>query len=185
MAVDSPMELFLESLADILDEEHRLIPILQTLAVEAQNPQVKQAYEQHLQQTEHQIHNDDEVFHILGEQPRRQTCLVVEALKQEHDQFKQKQPSAAILQAYDLGAAEKTEHYEIASYTMLIEMCRLMNQPECGRLLEQNLAQERDMADRVLRLSQTTGQQLIGQAGQMYTHPQPGERPLSQPGATD
>ena len=181
MAVDSPMGLFLDALADILDEEHRLIPILQTLAAEAQTPQVKQAYEQHLQETEHQIQNDNEVFRILGEQPRRQTCLVIEGLKQAHDTFKQRGPSAAILQAFDLGAAEKTEHYEIASYTMLIQTCRLMNQPECGRLLEQNLAQERDMADRVLRLSEATGQQLIGQAGQMYIHPQQGERPMAEP----
>jgi ferritin-like metal-binding protein YciE len=181
MAVNSQMELFLGALADILDDEYRLIPILQTLAAEAQNPQVKQTYEQHLDETEHQIQNVNEVFRILGEQPRRLTCLVIEALAQAHDQFKQRGPSAAILQAFDLDAAEKTEHYEIASYTMLIEMCHLMNQPECARLLEQNLAQERDMADRVLRLSQATGQQLIGQAGQMFTQGQPGERPLAQP----
>lgn len=181
MAVEAPMELFLDALADLLDDEYRLIPILRTLAAEAQNPQVKQAYEQHLQETEHQIQNDNQVFQILGEQPRRQTNLVIEALAQAHDQFKQRQPSAAILQAFDLDAAEKTEHYEIASYTMLVQMCGLMNQPECARLLEQNLAEERDMADRVLRLSEMTGQQLIGQAGQMYTHPQPGERPLAQP----
>ncbi len=181
MAVNSPMELFLDALAEILDDEHRLIPVLQTLAAEAQDPRVKQAYEQHLQETEHQIQNDNEVFRILGEQPRRQTCLVIEALKQAHDQFKQRGPGAEILQAFDLDAAEKTEHYEIASYTMLIQMCHLMNQPECARLLEQNLAQERDMADRVLRLAEATGQQLIGQAGQMYTQGQPGERPMAQP----
>lgn len=37
------------------------------------------------------------------------------------------------------------------------------------------------MADRVLRLSEATGQQLIGQAGQMYIHPQQGERPMAEP----
>lgn len=180
MAVDSPMELFLDALASVLDAEHRLIPTLQTLAGEAQNPQVKQAFEEHLHETEHQIHNDEQVFQILGQRPRRQTNLVAEAIKQTHDTFKQRQPSAAILQAFDLDTAEKTEHYEIACYTMLIQMCRLMNQPECGRLLEQNLTQEQAMADRVLRLSEMTGQPLAGQAGQLYMHPQPGERPLSE-----
>ena len=179
MPINSPMELFLEELAGMYDAEHRLIPILQGLAGEAQNSQNKQAYEQHLHETEHQIQNLAQVFQILGQQPRRQACLAIEGIKQEHDTFKKQNPTPHILEAFDLGGAEKTEHYEIGSYLMLIQQCQLMNQPECVRLLQQNLQQEQAMAERVLHFGDVVGRQLIAQASQMYGQGQavPGATP--------
>jgi len=72
---------------------------------------------------------------------------------------------------FDLGRAYKTEQYEIASYTGLIEKCNFMGQNDCAQLLQQNLQQEQAMAQRVSTLSQQLGRQLIGQMGQAASQP--------------
>ncbi|HST87877.1 MAG TPA: DUF892 family protein [Ktedonobacterales bacterium] len=174
MPMTSPSDLFLHELGDIYDEENRLLQILPALASEVDNQQVKQAFQQHLQETQQQVKNIEQVFQLMGQQPKRETCAAIQGLKQEHDTFmKQESPSPQITTMFDLGAAAKTEHYEIASYEGLIAACQLMGQQDCAQLLRQNLQQEQAMAQRVSQLSKQLGQQMIGamsgQADQMQT----------------
>lgn len=178
MSMTSPSDLFLHELGDIYDEENRLLQILPALASEVDNQQVKQAFQQHLQETQQQVKNIEQVFQLMGQQPKRQTCAAIQGLKQEHDTFmKQESPSPQIITLFDLGAAAKTEHYEIASYEGLIEQCQLMGQQDCAQLLRQNLQQEQAMAQRVSQLGKQLGQQMIGamsgQANQFQTGQQP------------
>lgn len=175
MSIKSPQELFLHDLADMYDAEHRILQILPQLAQESTNDQAKQAYQQHEQETQQQIKNIDQVFQLMGQQPKREACAVVQGLKQEHDSFKKDGPSDQILTMFDLGAAFKTEHYEIASYTGLIEKCQLMGQSQCAQLLQQNLKQEEAMAQRVQQIGKQLGQQAVSAMGQVnQTGPQSG-----------
>src|SRR5690348_16057362 len=87
MPMTSPSELFLHELGDIYDEENRLLQILPALASEVDNQQVKQAFQQHLQETQQQVKNIEQVFQLMGQQPKRQTCAAIQGLKQEHDTF--------------------------------------------------------------------------------------------------
>jgi ferritin-like metal-binding protein YciE len=167
MPMNSPQELFLHELGDIYDAEQRILPILQTLASESQDPRATQAYQTHEQETRQQIQNLEQCFQILGQQLQRVPCLAVQGLKQEHDSFLQDNPGKNILTMFDLGAAFKTEHYEIAAYRGLIEQAQLMGQQRVVQLLQQNLQQEQAMAQRVHQISQQLAQQKMGQMGQM------------------
>ncbi len=167
MPMNSPQELLLHDLGDIYDAEQRILQILPTLASECQDPQATQAYRTHEQQTRQQIQNLEQCFQILGQQPQRVPCLAVQGLKQEHDSFLKDNPSQAILTMFDLGAAFKTEHYEIASYLSLIEAARAMNQPQIVQLLQHNLQQAEWMAQQVSQISRQLDQQLIGPNAQM------------------
>lgn len=165
----------MHNLGDIYDAEHRILAILQTLASESQDPQATQAYQTHEQQTRQQIQNLEQCYHILGQQPQRVPCLAVQGLKQEHDSFLKDNPTGSILTMFDLGAAFKTEHYEIASYLSLIDAARAMNQPQVVQLLEQNLRQEEWMAQTVDGISRQLDQQQItptSQTGQAYQNQQ-------------
>jgi ferritin-like metal-binding protein YciE len=161
MPVQNAQELFVHELSDMYDAEQRIAQMLPELAKEAQDTEFKDALQQHLQETQQQIRNLEQVFQLIGQQPQRQTCFAVQGIKQEHDSFVKEKPSAEILQMFDLGGSAKTEHYEIASYEGLIEQCNEMGQKQCADLLKQNLQQEQAMAKRVDALSKRLGKQLV------------------------
>jgi ferritin-like metal-binding protein YciE len=163
MPLQTPLDLFLHEMGDIYDAEQRIAQILPTLASEATDTQAQSAYQQHLTETQQQIQNLEQCFQALGTQPTRQTCAAVAGLKQEHDTFLKEQPTDQVLGLFDLGAAAKTEHYEIASYQGLIEQAKLLGQQQCAQLLQQNLQQEQAMLQRVTQLSQQLGQQAASQ----------------------
>jgi ferritin-like metal-binding protein YciE len=161
MAMQSIWELFQFELGDIYDAEQRIAQMLVQLAKECNNGQVKSALQYHEQQTRQQIQNLEQCFQALGSVPQRSTCHAIAGLKQEHDSFLKENPSEEVLTIFDLGGAAKTEHYEIASYRGLIEKANLIGQKDCVRLLQQNLSQEEEMAQKVEQISHQLGQQAI------------------------
>ncbi len=166
MAIQNVRELFAHELGDIYDAEQRILQMLPQLANEASDGQVKSAYQYHEQQTRQQVQNLEQCFHILGTQPQRTPCHALAGLQQEHDSFIKENPSAEILTMFDLGGAAKTEHYEIASYQGLIEKANLMGLKNCVQLLQQNLNQEEEMAQKITQISKQLGQQMSQQMGQ-------------------
>src|SRR5215469_11144913 len=108
MPVQTQKELFLHELGDIYDAEQRITSILPEMAKEAQDPEIKKSFEQHLTETKQQITNIEQCFNILREPPKTAPCLAIDGLKKEHDNFMREQPSAEILSMYDLEAAVKT-----------------------------------------------------------------------------
>lgn len=179
MPMQSPMDLFVHELGDMYDAEQRIAQILPQLASESTDPQVQQDYQSHLKETQQHIQNVEQVFQVLGMQPQRQNCAAVQGLKTEHDTFLKENPSKDVLTMFDLDAAAKTEHYEIAGYEGLIEKCNMMGQQQCAQLLQQNLQQEQAMLQRVMRTSQQLGQQMMGQAGMgQRGQPSPGAQPV-------
>jgi ferritin-like metal-binding protein YciE len=164
MPMQSPKELFVHELSDIYDAEQRIAKILPELARESTSSQAKGAFERHEQETLHQIQNLEQCFQILGTKPAKTPCTAITGLKQEHDSFLKENPSAEILTMFDLGAASKTEYYEMASYKGLIEKANLMGLQQLVQLLQQNLQQEEAMAQRVESISRQLGQQAIQSA---------------------
>ncbi|HEY7833953.1 MAG TPA: ferritin-like domain-containing protein [Ktedonobacterales bacterium] len=162
MAMQTPDDLFLHELSDMYDAEQTITNMLPKLAEEAGNSEVRSAFEMHLRETRQQIQNLDQCFQLLGWQRHKVSCDAVQGLKKEHASFIKEKPEATILTLFDLGAAAKTEHYEIASYEGLITRAGLMGQQEVARLLEANLAQEQEMARKVSQLSLQLGQQYSG-----------------------
>ena len=160
MAISSPMQLFVHELSDMYDAEQKISKMLPLMAKECENSQVKSAFEQHEQETLHQIQNLDQCFQALGAKPQKAPCAAIAGLKQEHDSFLKEDPSQEILTMFDLGGACKTEYYEIASYKGLIEKATLMGQQGCVNLLQENLRQEEVMAQRVEQISHQLGKQM-------------------------
>lgn len=164
MAVQSATDLFMSELGDIYSAEQMILQVLPQLANESDNPQASQAFQQHEQETRQQIQNLEQCFQLLGQRPPNTPCYAIAGMKQEHDTFLKENPSKAILTAFDLGAADKTEYYEMASYKGLIEKAMLMGQQQIAQLLRQNYDQEMAMSQRVEGISRQLGQQMIQRA---------------------
>ena len=142
MSMSTPRELFVHELSDTLSAENIIYKMLGKVAKETQLPEARKGYEKHLKETEQHIANVEAAFKSLGETPEKTTCLAAKGLSEEHDALKEEKPTGPALELGLLGGAAKTEHYEIASYTLLVQMARDLGETEAAKLLQSNLEQE-------------------------------------------
>jgi ferritin-like metal-binding protein YciE len=159
MPLESPRELFVHELADMLSAEHIIAGVLPVLSKEALHPEVKKAFTEHETETKEHIRRLNQAFKVLGETPEKTTCHAAEGLKEEHDALLEEQPTPEILQMGDLGGAAKTEHYEIASYTAAAQMATDLGEREVAAILKATLAEEKAMLKRVDALAKQLGQE--------------------------
>ena len=153
--ITTPRDLFLHELGDILYVEEKLTQeVLPKLIQEVQNAGFRKGLERHLEQTGGHVTNLEQIFDALGEQSETEKCLGFEGLKKEHDEMIG-EVSDDLIDIVDAGAAARTEHYEIAAYTGLIEMARALGETEAVGLLEENLKEEKEALREVESVTKT------------------------------
>lgn len=157
MSLNTPRDLFIHELSDTMSAEHIIAKMLGDMESETQNSDVKKAVTHHRDETQQQINNLEKVFELLGEKPEQTTCPAAEGLQQEHAELKKESPPQLVLELGNLAGAGKTEHYEMASYTMLIQMAKDMGEKDVEELLKENLKQEKEMARTVESLARQLG----------------------------
>jgi ferritin-like metal-binding protein YciE len=143
--MQSAKELFVHELGDILDAENRILGIIDETLEQTQNPQMQKALEQHRSQTEGQIERLQKCFEALGEEPEQTECKGIMGLKEEKEEFMEEEPAEEVLEAFNIGATMKVEHYEIAAYTSLVGMAQKLGMTKAAKLLGQNLREEQQM----------------------------------------
>ena len=146
----TPKELFVHELQDVYYAEKQLTRVLPQLANEASDRELTRAFDSHLKETQKQIVNLEKVFRNVNRNPEGQSCPGIDGIKREHDQFMQEHQTTPLLSDVFLtGAASRTEHYEIAAYTSLIEKARALGERDSVKLLQENLKQEKDALKKV------------------------------------
>jgi ferritin-like metal-binding protein YciE len=143
MAVVSLRTHLIEELTDLLDAETQLTRALPKMATAATTKPLKVAFEKHLQETRGQITRLNKALRHLGERPRRKTCEGMQGLLSEGEAIRKKTPEGPLRDAVMITAAQKVEHYEMASYGTARTYARVLGQPDVARLLEQNLKEEK------------------------------------------
>lgn len=151
--VADPRALFLHELGDILYVEKALVEeTLPRLIREVQDEEFRQGLEKHLEETRQHVTNVEQVFDALGAPPRAEECIGFEGLKSEHDRLAG-ETSSQLTDLVDVGAAARTEHYEIAAYEGLRRMAKALGEEEAVDLLDENLKQEKDTLRKVEKIS--------------------------------
>lgn len=163
MGLETPRDLFIHELSDTMSAENIVLKMLGELQDETENSDVKAAVKHHETETKQQIRNLEKVFKLLDETPEQTTCHAAEGLKEEHAALKKEKPSPIVLELGNLAGAAKTEHYEIASYTGLIQMAKDLGETEIADLLKENLDQEKEMAKKVESLARQVGKEAKAQ----------------------
>jgi ferritin-like metal-binding protein YciE len=154
--MNTPRDLFVHELGDILYAERTLVKTLPKLATEATDSQLTAAFEEHLSETKGHVENVEAAFEAIGERPKAEKCPGIEGLKTEHDEFvSDEDPSPDVLDLFLTGAAARTEHYEIAAYTGLITMAEALGEDKAATLLTTNLKQEQAALEKITGISQT------------------------------
>lgn len=143
MKNNSLFALFIEELADMYDSENQIVHSLPKLIRSVSLPDLKEALHNHLKETEHQVERIEEIFHILEIQPFANECeAMVGLLKEANDIIKNKSKSP-LLDAAIISAAQKVEHYEIASYGSLRSFAEHLNlDSEIVDLIQDTLDEE-------------------------------------------
>jgi ferritin-like metal-binding protein YciE len=142
--ITNPRELFIHELGDILYVERNLVAeALPKLIGEVTDDELKSGLEHHLTQTKTHVSNVEKVFELMGETPHEEECIAFEGLKKEHEEMT-KEASSSLIDLVDLGAAARTENYEIAAYEGLRRMAKALGEERAVELLDANLAQEKE-----------------------------------------
>jgi len=135
-------EIFVHELSDTLSAENQIYKMLGKVVKETKLPDAKSAFERHREETKGHIDNVEAAFQAMGEKPEKTVCLAAKGLSEEHDALAEEKPTDHALELGLLGGAGKTEHYEIASYTLLVQMAKDLGETEAAKLLQTNLDQE-------------------------------------------
>jgi ferritin-like metal-binding protein YciE len=135
-------DVLLDELRDMYSAENQLVKALQKLAKGAKNPKLKQLFAAHLQETKGQVERLKKVFAELGEKPTGQHCDGMEGVIEEGKDALEKDEEGASFDSGLIGAALRTEHYEIAGYEACISMATTLTLPKVAKLLSSNLKEE-------------------------------------------
>jgi ferritin-like metal-binding protein YciE len=151
--IGTPRDLFLHELGDILYVERALADeTLPKLIEEVQDSELRDALDKHLKETRGHVTNVEKVFELVGENPTAEKCIGFEGLKAEHDKLVE-ETAPDLIDAVDLGAAARTENYEIAAYEGLRRMAKAMGEDEAVELLDSNLTEEKEALRVVERIA--------------------------------
>jgi len=137
------MVLFEDELRDIYWAENELIRAIPKMIKNATSPELIDALESHLSQTKEQVMRLEHVFELLGKKASSRKCEAMEGLIREGSEIMRECDDGAMLDAGIISAAQKIEHYEIASYGTLRQFAKTLRYSNAAELLEQSLAEEK------------------------------------------
>jgi ferritin-like metal-binding protein YciE len=138
-------ELFLDELKDIYWAEKHLAKALPKLAKNATSDELRKAIETHLSETENHITRVESVFESIGEKAAAVKCEAMEGLLKEADEIVSETEKGTLTRdAGIISAAQKVEHYEIASYGTLRTLALTLGYTEAADLLEATLNEEKN-----------------------------------------
>jgi ferritin-like metal-binding protein YciE len=154
MKLDTLKKLYVEELRDLYNAENQLLKALPKMAKGASSEELKQAFEDHLEQTKDHVERLEEIFKGLDESPKGKTCHGMKGLVEEGSEILEEEGEVSVLDAGIIAAAQKVEHYEIASYGTVRTFANLLGEDEAAELLQQTLDEEGDADKRLNELAE-------------------------------
>jgi len=144
-------ETFVEELKDLYDAEKQLLKALPKMAKAAQHEELKAAFETHLEETQNHIQRLEEVFEAFGETAKGKKCKAMQGLVEEgQDLIDEEEGDAALI-----CAAQKIEHYEIASYGSLRTWAEMLEEDEAVDLLQETLDEEKATDEKLTEIAES------------------------------
>jgi ferritin-like metal-binding protein YciE len=139
------LELFIDEIKDIYWAEKHLTKALPKMRKAASSAELQQAFATHLEQTREHVARLEEVFELLGKKAQAKKCDAMEGLVQEGEGIIEDTDEETATR--DVGlilAAQKVEHYEIATYGGLTQLARTLGRDDIAEILAETLAEEKE-----------------------------------------
>ena len=140
--IKSLNDFLIEELKDLYSAEKQITKALPKMAKAAAAEELKEAFQNHLQETEGQISRLEEISNILGKTLTGKKCKAMEGLLQEGKELLEEDIELNVRDVALIAAAQKVEHYEIASYGCARTYAKLLGMSDIEKLLQETLDEE-------------------------------------------
>ncbi|WP_312900991.1 ferritin-like domain-containing protein [Chryseobacterium taichungense] len=143
---NSPLhKFFVSALKDIYYAENAIIEALGKMQEAATTEELKEAFEDHQLQTQKHVSRLEKVFKLINETPEKKECKAIKGIIEEGEEIiKSTEEGSMTRDAALIIAAQKVEHYEIATYGGLAQLAITMGHDKAADLLEKTLQEEED-----------------------------------------
>lgn len=159
-------KLFTDSLKDIYWAEKHLTKVLPKMKKKATTDELKSAIEEHLAQTEEHVSRLERVFEICGKKAQAKKCDAMEGLTKEGDSIvEETEANTMTRDAGIIMAAQKVEHYEIATYGTLVQLAKTLGRNDAAELLHKTLEDEKQADEKLTEIAEWN----VNQAAQQET----------------
>jgi ferritin-like metal-binding protein YciE len=148
-------QLFLDELADVYNAEQQLTKALPRMAKAAESDELRELFETHLSETEEHVSRLEQVVDGLGEKLKRKTCEAMKGLVTEAQTLMKEQKGSSALDAALISAAQKVEHYEIASYGTLCTWAKQMGHDDALQMLKETLGEEKSADEKLTDVAES------------------------------
>lgn len=141
-----PLEkFFIDALKDMYWAEKAIVESLPKMQAAATTDELKEAFEDHELQSRKHVSRLEKVFQEIGQKAEAKKCEAMAGILKECEQIKESTPEGSMTRdAALIIAAQKVEHYEIASYGGLVQLALTLNYDRAAHILDQTLAEEED-----------------------------------------
>jgi ferritin-like metal-binding protein YciE len=153
MGEEGLRELYVDELKDLYNAETQLLKALPKMAKAAFSEELKQGFEEHLEQTHGHVERLEQIFKSLDESPKGKKCAGMEGLVKEGSEMMEEDFEGALMDAALIGAAQRVEHYEIAAYGTVSEFAKILGESKHVSLLEETLREEKDTDEKLTELA--------------------------------
>jgi len=149
-------KLYINELRDLYSAENQLLKALPKMAKGASSAELKEAFENHLAETETHVERLEQIFKDLEENAKGKTCHGMKGLIEEGSEILEEEGEESVLDAGIIVAAQKVEHYEMAGYGSVRAFAQLLGQEEAAQLLQTTLDEESKANELLNQLAETT-----------------------------
>lgn len=153
MSNEGLKELYVDELRDLYSAENQLVKALPKMAKAADSDELRQGFEEHLEQTKGQVQRLETIFKSLNESPKAKRCMGMEGLVKEGGEVMKEGFEGALMDAALIGSAQRVEHYEIAAYGTACEFAQILGESEHASLLNETLQEEKETDEKLTELA--------------------------------
>ena len=143
MKSNDVLQVYVSELQELRSVEEQLVAALPKMAQAAQHPELKQAFEQHLEETRSHQQQVETILRRLDAEPREHVDQAMQAIIREAEKMMQMTGDPDLRDAEMIGSAQRVEHYEIAAYGTLATYAKCLGHEEDARALHAILDQEK------------------------------------------
>jgi ferritin-like metal-binding protein YciE len=148
-------DLFVHTLQDIYYAENQIAKNLPSMIEKATDPQLKQGFQTHLQETQNQIKRLEQVFQMHGQPVKGVTCVAMDGILEEAKETMGDVDDTDVRDAAILASAQAVEHYEITRYGTLVAFAKQLGREDCAGVLQQNLDEEKATDKRLTAIAES------------------------------
>jgi ferritin-like metal-binding protein YciE len=153
MKLKSLQDLLADQLKDLYSAEGQLVKALPKMAKAATDPNLSAGFEAHLAETRRQVERLETIAKQLGVALKGKKCVAMEGLIEEGKELLAEDAEPAVCDAGLIAAAQKVEHYEIASYGSARTWAEQLGHGEVARLLQETLDEEKATDEKLTQLA--------------------------------